>query len=345
MAQLSLYKGPQASLPSSYREGALYVTTDKPSLYFDISGTQRIKISDITVVQNFADLPKDGTSVTTTLYYVNADNALYTWSQQMTGMVKINLDTGATGVKIDDVLNTGNAITNIKYDEGSRSLIFEKGLAFAEDAKVGNLTELATSNKDSIVKAINEINAAVVAGSTGIKKLYINDSGELICVLTDETEINAGQISVPQNVLDQINKKVDKVEGASLISDALITKVEGLANIKTVAANELVVSEQGELSVGTIPQSKIDGLPAALEATIKGIKAGEVDLVPASGVVTIPAATAEALGLVKSSTNENTVSVGIDGVMTVNNINVNKLSQTAGEDLILYCGTSILGGN
>ena len=52
----------------------------------------------------------------------------------------------------------------------------------------------------------------------------------------------------------------------------------------------------------------------------------------------IPVATADAYGVVKSSTAEGKVSVGSDGVMTVNSLNVNNLVQTDGDILILDCG-------
>ena len=54
--------------------------------------------------------------------------------------------------------------------------------------------------------------------------------------------------------------------------------------------------------------------------------------------VNLPLATAEAVGLVKSSIAENGVSVGAGGEMTVNSLNVSKLTQTAGDLLILDGG-------
>ena len=51
-------------------------------------------------------------------------------------------------------------------------------------------------------------------------------------------------------------------------------------------------------------------------------------------------ATIEALGVVLSSTAENKVAVGVDGTMEVNSVNVNKLTQTEGELLILNGGSS-----
>ena len=73
---------------------------------------------------------------------------------------------------------------------------------------------------------------------------------------------------------------------------------------------------------------------------IEAIKAGETSLQIANKVVTIPVATASALGLVKGSDAENSVSVSTDGSMTVNSLNVNKLVQTDGEFLILDGGNA-----
>lgn len=70
----------------------------------------------------------------------------------------------------------------------------------------------------------------------------------------------------------KLGKKVDKVEGKSLVSDALIAKMEGIqdnAVIKSVGAG-LALSEEKELSVDaeTIPAiaiAKVTGLQAALD--------------------------------------------------------------------------------
>ena len=195
MAQnfVTFHKGTQAALPNSYSEGSLYVTTDKPALYLDVNNNSRIKISDFTIVEKTADLPKSESECKSKFYFVNEDNTLATWSQNMGGMVRINIDTGATAARLKEE-STGNAVTNITYDEHNREIIFEKGLAFVTEDKIGSLDNLTTVKKDTLVNAINEINAALVQGTTGIKNLYIDEQGNLICVLTDESEINAGKI-------------------------------------------------------------------------------------------------------------------------------------------------------
>ena len=56
----------------------------------------------------------------------------------------------------------------------------------------------------------------------------------------------------------------------------------------------------------------------------------------------LPVAMAEALGGVKSSDAENKVSVDAEGTMEVNSLNVNKLTQTEGDTLILNGGSATL---
>ena len=51
-------------------------------------------------------------------------------------------------------------------------------------------------------------------------------------------------------------------------------------------------------------------------------------------------ATDEVCGIVKSSTDENKVSVSSEGIMSVNSLNINKLVQDDGDEIVLSCGSS-----
>lgn len=176
-----------------------------------------------------------------------------------------------------------------------------------------------------------------------------------------------------------LDDKVDKVEGSRLITTA---EGEKLANIEagaqvnkieSVAPGELAISEDKELSIIAIAQSKVTGLDTALAGKVdveegKGLSSNDytddektklggieanaqinvLEVVKVNGTalpivekaVDIPLATAEALGVVKGSAEENKIAVGEDGTMEVNSLNVNKLTQTAGDTLILNGGTS-----
>lgn len=178
---------------------------------------------------------------------------------------------------------------------------------------------------------------------------------------------------------DALSKKVDKVEGSSLVSDTLITKlqnqatitsvgsglnldagvltvsnvdasaieglsevmtkVEGLANIKSVAAGELAISGAGELGITAVAQEKVTGLSTTLAGKLSGVTVGTTPLVAAEGVVTIPVATNAVLGVVLSSSEANKVAVAADGTMEVNSVSTDKLVQGA-DTLVLDGGDS-----
>lgn len=173
--------------------------------------------------------------------------------------------------------------------------------------------------------------------------------------------------------ITQLGNKVDKVSGSSLVQDTLITKLTNLLNIQSVADGQLAVSPEGQLSVVAIAQSQVTGLTEALSGKVNaeegkglsendftdtlleklnGIEAGaEVNVIEVVSInsvpldvsakaVNIPIATVGALGVVQSSTAENGVTVTSNGSMEVNNINVTKLVQTAGDALILNGGSS-----
>lgn len=92
-------------------------------------------------------------------------------------------------------------------------------------------------------------------------------------------------------------------------------------------SDEFVISDERILHVNKIDYAKIDGIEA-LEEELRGM------------IADIPIATTTTPGLVMANESENGVLVDLAGVMTVGNINVNKLVQTAGERFTLNAGDS-----
>lgn len=119
--------------------------------------------------------------------------------------------------------------------------------------------------------------------------------------------------------------KVDKVTGSSLVPDGDITKLQGLANIKSVASGELQISETGELGVSAIDASKVTGLSASLNGKISGVKVNGVELTPdAEKKVDIALAATDSVGLIKGAKADSVNSVVIDenGVGSVKKIDM-----------------------
>ena len=121
---------------------------------------------------------------------------------------------------------------------------------------------------------------------------------------------------------------VGALEGANEDFDTLIEMANWLADHSSdavemdnrIAANEAILAGFGG-------EEEPETVKAYVDAAIAAIPAYE-----------LPVATLNALGGVKSSEAENKIKVAEDGTMEVNAINVNKLVQTEGEELVLSGG-------
>lgn len=232
--------------------------------------------------------------------------------------------------KIDQKIAT--AISSTYKPAGSIMFSFLPALGADQEGKVYNIIDAFTTTEDFVEGADNKYPAG-----TNVVCIDTDDAG------TYKWDVLAGFVDLSgyettSSVDTKLANKVDKVEGSSLVQDTLIAKLQGLAEIKGVS-DELEIDPNDKiLGVKAIAQEKITGLPAALAEKIKSITVGTTPLQVSNGAVTIPIATAEVLGVVKSTTSENGVSITGDGTMIVNNINIEKITQTSGTELILNGG-------
>ncbi len=232
--------------------------------------------------------------------------------------------------KIDQKIAT--AISSTYKPAGSIMFSFLPALGADQEGKVYNIIDAFTTTEDFVEGADNKYPAG-----TNVVCIDTDDAG------TYKWDVLAGFVDLSgyettSSVDTKLANKVDKVEGSSLVQDTLIAKLQGLAEIKGVSDELEIDPDDKILGVKAIAQEKITGLPAALAEKIKSITVGTTPLQVSNGAVTIPIATAEALGVVKSTTSENGVSITGDGTMIVNNINIEKITQTSGTELILNGG-------
>ena len=180
---------------------------------------------------------------------------------------------------------------------------------------------------------------------------------------------------------DDLSGKVDKVEGSRLMTSAEGEKLAGIATgaevnvVKSVDDTEFTLDKNGKLNIKALGQDKIIGLADALAGKVsteagKGlssndytdaekeklgaIEAGsQVNILEAISIggtdapisdkkVDIPVATAEKLGVVKSSSAKDQIAVGADGIMSINTVSLSKIVQAADETLIINGGNSSL---
>lgn len=209
---------------------------------------------------------------------------------------------------------------------------------------ISKLREDLTNESTTRTNAISGINSSIEGLESRIKD---NEDG-ISSLDTDVAGLKTkdGELTeLIQANATEIAKKVSIEEGKSLVDNELISKLEGVAEgaevnyVKSVKSGELVVSGAGELSIVQIEQDKVAGLVNALASAgkVNSVIVGETEILPVDKKVTIPYASSEVAGVVKPVGNEFIMA---NGNLSINKINVNKLEQTAGEELILDGGNA-----
>lgn len=182
----------------------------------------------------------------------------------------------------------------------------------------------------------------------------------------EESEFNiteAGKLEVKEvaqakvtGLTTALAGKVDKVDGYGLLADSDKAKLDKL----TLSGDDLTISgsvEAGSVNnldtwitgnrdslaglFSTSNQTKLEGIADGAQVNvIEQVNLAGTKLEVNNKVVNINYGTADLAGIVKSATDMNTVAIGSDGVMTVNNISVEKLTVPDGVTFILNGGNA-----
>ena len=196
------------------------------------------------------------------------------------------------------------------------------------DSKLANKVDKVTGSslvQDTLITKLT--NMAQINGVASGELEIDGESHELSIVAVDSSKVTGLNTA--------LEGKVDKVTGSSLVQDTLISKLSALATINNVNQTDFSLSD-GTLALKNIEMSKVNGLETALEGVITEVQVNGAPILAADGTVNIGLATASTAGVVVGSTAANKVSVGSDGTMEVNSLNVDKLVQTG--ELILNGG-------
>ena len=308
-----------------------------------------------------------------------------TVGQLQTDVSELQSDVGTINDTLETKANVSDVYTQTQTDEKIAAAISS---TYKPSGSV-EFASLPTPSADNLGNVYN-VTDAFTAGSTFISseqgQKYPADTNVAVVEVDGSYYFDAlsgfvdltGYLTTAEAAetyatITQLDNKVDKVSGSSLVQDTLITKLTNLLNIQSVAEGQLEVSPEGQLSILSISQSQVVGLTDALAGKVdteegkglsandftdtlleklNGIEAGaEVNVIESISLnsvpleisgkaVNVPIATVGALGVVQSSAAENGVTVTSNGSMEVNSINVMKLAQTAGDALILNGGSS-----
>ena len=225
------------------------------------------------------------------------------------------------------------------------------GLKIGDYAKAADLTALTNrvSTAEGKITALEEVGAEKNIIASVDEAQFSIDGDRKLTLLDIATSKVTG-------LDDALAGKVDKIEGYSLLSPTDKTKLDALVigesgveiSGKVNAANveglgDWVTTNRDSIAglFDTTSANKLNGIEAGAQVNdLEVVKIAGTALPITDKAVDIPKATTEALGVVLGSTAENKISVDADGTMEVNSVNVNKLTQTEGEFLILDGGSS-----
>lgn len=170
-----------------------------------------------------------------------------------------------TDGKIDEKVSV--AISSTYKPAGTIAFESLPALAATEEGKVYNVSNAFTTTENFV-----ESTGKSYPAGTNVVCIDVGEDEFKWDVLSGFVDLSA--YATTESLNTALGNKVDKVAGSSLVPDADITKLQGLANIKTVEEGELNLSEEGELSVVAIDQSKVTGLAGALAGKVN-VEAGK----------------------------------------------------------------------
>ena len=252
----------------------------------------------------------------------------------------------------NEFTTTGNFVEGAgkKYPVGTNVVCIDVGTdEYKWDVLAGFVDTSALATKQELTEDLETkvdkvpgsslVTDTLIAKLTGMAEIKSVKAGELVIDPgTKELSVVAITTDKVTGLTQALQGKVNVEAGKSLVEDTLITKLTGMAEIKGVSGELEIGADDKILSVKAIDQSKVTGLPEALEAKLSGVTLGTTPLEVTAGVATIPIATSSLLGVVLGSDAENKVKVNVDGTMEVNSLNINKLVQSAGDVLVLDGG-------
>lgn len=231
--------------------------------------------AEIDGAKAFVELGDEGSHLTKTeaasTYETKADastkqEGLQTSIQNVSDAIDVLKDETIPAAKADAISEAGKA-ADTKIAEALKAYTNTTDLNAALGAKLDK--SVYDTDKAASDKLISDNAAAIVESNT---KITANEKA----IAANKTELQGN-----------IDKKVDKVEGKSLVDDTLIAKMEGLKDnvvIKEIG-NGLSLSKEGSLSTN-VKVADVEGLQTALDtkqtvdqvnsliqaATIKGSK-------------------------------------------------------------------------
>lgn len=249
-----------------------------------------------------------------------------------------------------------------------QKVAIEEGKSLVADEEIAKLLTVKENAEENFIKSVEEEQLKVESGKLsiiGVNQALVGglynkagEEAELINILAEKA--NKADIDVAiGDINSALDNKVSKNGDDRLITKAEADKLEALVlnteSGKVEISGQVNASNVQELydavvNIVTGAEGTYDGVVKELLGIEKGAQVNVIEEITLAGdivldvidkSVEIPLANIPTRpGLVRTSTAENKIAVGTDGTMEVNKLNVNKLTQTAGEVLVLAGGNA-----
>lgn len=151
------------------------------------------------------------------------------------------------------------------------------------DANVGDLEQLSTTQKTTVVGAINEVLAAVGAGGTNAKVTVTKNPDNSLQYIVMQGDVNVGTIDIPKDMVVKSGEVVTNPEGqveGTYIKLVLLNNEENPLFINVGTLVDIYVAKANATQV----QVAIDSSTREISATIVAGSVGATEL--ADGAVT-----------------------------------------------------------
>lgn len=188
---------------------------------------------------------------------------------------------------------------------------------------------------DAAVDTLKEIQTYITTHGAAADQMVKDIAANKKAVEDEATRAKAAEGTNATAISDEATraKAAEKVNADAIATETTRAETAEKANADAIA-------ELKKADYAGITSEKIAKWDVAQANVIEKIQVNGTEIAISEKTVNIPLATAARAGLIVSSNAENTISVSDTGVATVNSINVNKLVQTAGDELILNGGNA-----
>lgn len=307
------------------------------------------KVTDDGTINTFKELvdwvakhPEVAQGLTTEINALKTILAGFGTAEGETATVKKYVDDAIAALKIGDYAKVADLTAlaeRVSTLEGkpAASITQEQIDAWTAKQDTGDFVEKSAYNTK--VKALEDADAANATAIAGVK----TTAEAAVKAVNDLKGTATKTVGAIQEELEALDETVNN---ATTGTAARLTKVEksladeGTIGKRIVALEGAKHTHDNKEVLDGITAEKVSAWDAAQVNVIEKVQVNGTDLAISDKTVNIPLATAQRAGLIISSDAKDSISISSTGIGVVNSLNVNKLYQDTGDELVLDGGNA-----